>query len=316
MKIAQPSAADTLSWLLAGDPAIGWQTRRDLIGEAESVWGPERRRTLSEGWAAQLLAEQDADGRWGGGLYSPKWVSTTYTLLLLRDMGLPRDCEAARRGTALVLDGLLGALPDADFQARLLALDRCIVGMILSLTSYFGLGAERVEALVANLLAEIMPDGAWNCRRMRRPRPHHSSFHTTLNVLEGLRDYLESGATPHRPAVLAAEQAALELLLQHQLFRSDRSGEVIDERFTKFSFPTRWYYDVLRALSYFARADAPRDPRLGEAIELLRHRRRSDGCWPVQNRHAGKVFFDMEKTGGPSRWNTLRALRVLKWWEA
>jgi len=307
--------ADPIAWLLDGDPAIRWQTMRDLLAAPAAEWQAEQQRTLSEGWGARLLALQAADGRWGGGIYSPKWTSTTYTLLTLRGIGIPRHCPAAQRGAALVINEIIGARLDDAFRKRLVECDRCVVGMVLSLAVYFEIDDQRLEAIAENLLAELMPDGAWNCRRNRRPRPTHSSFHTTFNVLEGLRDYIELRNPPLRQEILAAEQRALELLLQHKLFRSDKTGQVIDEKFTHLAYPPRWHYDVLRGLVYFARVNAPHDPRLQDAIDLLNNRRRKDGCWPVQQKYSGKVFFDMEKTGGPSRWNTLRALRVLRWWD-
>lgn len=305
----------TLQWLLEGDPSIRWQVMRDLLDRPAKQWRAEQQRTLAQGWAAALLARREPDGRWGGGLYSPKWTSTTYTLLLLRDLGLPRDCAAAQRGARLVLDGMLGVARDAQFEARLARCDRCIVGMMLRLAVYFGVEDDRVSALVENLLAEQMPDGGWNCRRGRRPIPHHSSFHTTFNVLDGLREFVELRRSGLHQRVLRAEENALEFMLQHKLYRSDKTGAVINEKFTLLSFPPRWHYDVLRGLSHFARAGAPRDRRLRDPIELLRRRQRSDGLWPVQHKYAGRVFFEMERTGGPSRWNTLRALRVLRWWE-
>lgn len=309
-------SSEPVAWLMEGDPAIRWQTMRDLRDAPEDEWQEARRRTLVEGWGAQLLALQVPDGSWGGGIYSPKWTSTTYTLLSLCAIGIPSDCLPAQRAAALVLDRLLGTVCDEAFRRKLVDCDRCIVGMILSIAACFGIRDERVDAIVANLLAETMPDGAWNCRRLRRPKPHHSSFHTTFNVLEGLRDWLET--TPRHPlrgAVLEAEQRALALVLEHRLFRSDKTGAVIDRRFTLLAHPPRWHYDALRALDYFARVKASRDDRLQDAIQLLHGHRRADGRWPLQHKYAGKVFFDMEKLGGPSRWNTLRALRVLRWWE-
>lgn len=306
----------TITWLMEGDAAIRWQTMRDLLNEPPAVWEAERQRTVESGWGARLLARQDPDGRWGGGLYSPKWISTTYTLLTLCDIGIPPTWSAARQGAQLLLDGMLGAQNDELFQHKLAACDRCIVGMLLRIGVYFGIDDERIEALVDNLRQEIMPDGGWNCRRGRRPKPHHSSFHTTLNVLEGLREYIDSGQGQQHDPMLAAEQTALELLLQHKLFRSDKTNEIINPKFTYFSFPHRWYYDVLRGLSYFARANAPHDPRLHDALDLLHQRQRPDGLWPVQNSYSGRVFFTMEKTGGPSRWNSLRALRVIRWWDS
>ncbi|MCE7983472.1 MAG: hypothetical protein DYG89_20055 [Caldilinea sp. CFX5] len=307
---------NVISWLMEGDPAIRWQTLRDLRDAPAHEWQAERQRTLESGWGAHLLALQDADGRWGGGIYSPKWTSTTYTLLTLCAIGIPPTGAAAQRGAHLMLNELLGEQCDQKFQQKLAACDRCIVGMILQVAVYFGLHDARIDAIVDNLLAELMPDGAWNCRRSRRPHPHHSSFHTTLNVLEGVREYLESGNSYRRAELLAAEQGALELLLQHHLFKSDKTGAIINPKFTMLSFPHRWHYDLLRGLAYFARADAPRDSRLQDAIALLQQRQRNDGLWPVQQKYSGKTFFEMEKIGGPSRWNTLRALRVLRWWNA
>lgn len=307
--------AMAIDWLMEGDPAIRWRTMRDLLDRPAEEWQPEQQRTLVEGWGALLLAQQDTNGLWGGGLYTPKWTSTTYTLLALRSIGIPRDTPPARRGARLVLDGMLGKTCDAAFLKRLAECDRCVVGMILNLVVYFGIEDERVEALIENLLAEKMPDGGWNCRRMRRPKPHHSSFNTTLNVLEGLRDVVELYPSHLNQPVEAAEKGALEFLLQHHLFLSDHTGEVIDPRFTFLAYPPRWHYDILRGLSYFARIAAPHDARLQPAIDLLNQRRRKEGLWPVQHKYAGKNYFDMEKLGGPSRWNTQRALRVLRWWE-
>ncbi len=309
------AANDVISWLMAGDAAIRWQTMRDLLDAPEQEWKAEQQRTLESGWGAQFLARQDANGTWGGGIYSPKWISTTYTLLTLHSIGIPRACEAAQRGTALMLDKLLGATCDSEFHRKLEACDRCIVGMILQLAVYFQMDDARIEAMVDNLLLEMMPDGAWNCRRMRKPRPHHSSFHTTFNVLDGLRAYLEWHNGARRNDVLAAEQSALEFMLQHRLYKSDKTGEIINKKFTMLALPYRWQYDILRGLDYFAQVGAPRDERMQDAIDLLQAKRSDDGFWPVQQKYSGKVFFEMEKIGGPSRWNTLRALRVLRWWE-
>jgi hypothetical protein len=305
---------DLINWLMDGDPAIRWQTMRYLQGATTKLWKGEQRRTVSEGWGASLLALQASDGSWGGGIYSPKWTSTTYTLLTLCAIGIPSNYPSARRAAALVLDKQLGRIRDDGFMRNLAACDRCIVGMILQIAAYFGIRDARTDAMVENLLGEMMPDGAWNCRRLRKPKPHHSSFHTTFNVLEGLREWLKT-ATGHplRNNVLNAEQSALEFTLQHRLFKSDRSGEVIDKKFTLLSYPHRWHYNVLRGLVYFAEVNAPCDERFQDAIKLLNSRRRVDGTWPVQHKYSGKVFFEMEKVGGPSRWNTLRALRVLQW---
>ncbi len=303
-----------IHWLMEGDPAIRWQVMRDLLDRPEAEWQAERQRTQVEGWGAQFLAKQDANGVWGGGLYSPKWISSTYTLLTLISIGLPPECEQARHGAQLTLDGLYGVATDDDLYHRTNDYDQCVSGMMVQLASYFGLAGERVNVMVKSLLENRIQDHGWNCRIKRKPAPRHSSFHTTINVLEGLRATVERGVYVRTKTILAAETEAREMLLNHRLFRSHRTGEIIDKRWTLLSYPPRWRYDMLRALDYFSRAGAQRDPRLQESIDILISRRLRDGSWPVQHKHPARVFFDMEKTGGPSRWNTLRALRVLRWW--
>ncbi len=308
---------ESIEWLMAGDPAIRWQVMRDLLGKPRRVWQAERQRTIEAGWAKQFLDRQDADGRWGQGIYSPKWISTTYTLLNLIELGIPNDNKAARRGAKLVIDTIFGQRLDADFQKNLAKCDRCIVGMILQICVYFGVEDDRIDAIVDNLLSEVMPDGGWNCRRHRHPEPHHSSFHTTFNVLDGLREYIETRSGTRRKKAIEAERGALELMLQHHLFKSDKTGNVINSKFKLLSHPHYWHYDILRGLDYFARASAPRDDRLQEAIDLLKAQQLADGTWPIQYKYSAKVFFEMERAGKkPSRWNTLRALRVLKWWNS
>lgn len=311
-----------IDWLLEGDPAIRWQTQRDLLDASPRRWRAEQSRTATSGWCAQYLAKQDHSGGWGGGLYSPKWTSATYTLLELHHLGLPRDNAAARRGVSLLIAGMLGGDDEAAFARALKRENLCIVGMELELAAYFGQMPRRsnstidrrVDPLVGRLLETQMPDGGWNCRLGRDKHVVHSSLHTTLNVLEGLRTAVECGLRRQRAEVEAAEARAREFLLAHRFYRSHRTGEIINPVFTRLSYPHRWHYDVLRGLDYFQRADAERDPRAQDAITLLESKRLADGTWPVQQRHSGLRYFDMEKIGKPSRWNTLRALRVLRWW--
>ena len=304
-----------IDWLLAGDPAIAWQTQRDLLDAPATVWQPLRQRTLTEGWGARLLALQDPDGGWGGGAYSPKWISATYTLLTLCDIGVPPDSPHVQRGARYVLGKLLGETCDVTFRERLAACDRCIVGMLLRIAVCFGVDDLRIAAMVENLLDERMPDGGWNCRRLRQPRPRHSSFHTTLNVLEGLQAYLDTYGNGLSEDVRVARRGAHELLLEHQLYRSDKTGKVIRDEWTHPVYPHRWHYDLLRGLVSFAHAKARYDPRLEDAVTLLQQRRQSDGRWARGKAYTGREFFSMERAGS-SRWNTLRALRVLRWWQA
>ncbi len=306
----------TIRWLLDGDPAIRWQVLRDVVGAAQNPVERERRRVARKGWGARLLGRQDAEGTWAGGLssdgglYHPKWVSTTYTMLLLRDFGLPAANRQARKACALLLDR--GLRRDGGINYGWTPSETCITGMVLSILSYFEYGDDRLDTIAEHLLHQQMPDGGWNCRR--RFGATHSSVNTTISALEGLRHY-ELHRRRNVKAVRAAQARGREFLLVHRLFRSDRTGEIIKPMFVRFSFPPRWHYDILRALDYFQAVGAARDERLGEAIDIVRSTRREDGRWTLQNRYKGKTYFELERLGAPSRWNTLRALRVLKWWE-
>lgn len=306
-----------LRWLLAGDPAIRWQTLRDLVGARESRIQRERNKVAREGWGARLLARQDREGTWAGGrsadggLYSPKWTSTTYTMLLLRDLGLHAGNRQARRACALMLGQGIQKDGGINYGCKMRG-ETCITGMVLSILCYFQDEDARLDALADYLLREQMIDGGWNCRR--HIGATHSSVHSTISVLEGLRFYQQNRGG-NAKLVRAAQDRGREFLLMHRLFRSDRTGAIIKPAFLRFSFPPRWHYDILRALDYFQAAAAPKDERLVEAIDIVRGRQRVNGRWSLQNSYKGKVYFDMEQPGTPSRWNTLRALRVLRWWE-
>jgi hypothetical protein len=301
-----------LDWLLAGDPAIRWQAQRDLLGRSPRTYTRDRSRVAEEGWGARLLAKQDVPGTWGGGLYSPKWISTTYTLLLLRHLGLAPDHDQARRGGALLLERGFYHDGGINLFKSLKHSETCVTGMVLALLSYFQFQDERVPRLVAHLLGQQMADGGWNCERPNGAM--HSSFHTTLSVLEGLHEFALT--YPERAGALTPAIArAHEFLLLHRLYRSHRTGKIADPAMTRIHFPPRWHYDFLRALDYFQWVDAPRDGRLAEAIALLKSKQLPDGRWKQGANWVGRVFFEMEPVGQPGRWNTLRALRVLKWWE-
>jgi hypothetical protein len=295
-----------IDWLLAGDAAIRFQTLRDLTGASQRAWKSEQRSVATTGWGARLLALQDANGRWGGGIYTPKWTSTTYTLLLLRDLGLePGNAQALRACRLLLDEGFWsdGGINFYPLQAK--RSETCVTAMTLSVSLWFGLDDPRIARVAEHLLEAQMPDGGWNCRATPGSGgATHGSFHTTISALEALLGW---------PAAARARARAEEFLLVHRLFRSHRTGEIVKSDFTRFHFPPRWHYDVLRALDYFRAADAERDPRLQDAIDLLDARKQSDGMWRLARGYPGKVFFELEKAGGASRWNTLRALRVLRW---
>lgn len=296
-----------MEWLLDSDPSIRWQVMRDLMDEPGDVVAAERLRVASEGWGARLLDLQAPDGQWGGGAYIfPGWISSTDTLLLLRDLGLDPTSERARRAIGLVRDTSWGPeFDDAPFFEG--EVEPCINGRVLASGAYFGEASER---LLDRLLHEQLEDGGWNCKA---PPSRRSSFHSTICVLEGLLEYEKAnGATT---ALRNARLRGQEYLLERGMFKSLSTREVIDPDWTLFSFPTHWHYDVLRGLDYLRSAGVEPDPRVAEAVDLVEKKRRSDGRWPLENPHAGEVHFDMEDGAGTaSRWNTLRALRVLDWY--
>ena len=309
------SGSSTVEWLLAGDPAIRWQTKQDLCGAAGPAVRRERARVALDGWGARLLAVQDADGRWGRGIYTPKWISTTYTLVLLRSMGLPPGNPQALRGARLLLD--TGFWRDGGINFWTCTHDfseTCVSGMALAVLCWFGLDDPRVDSLAEHIIGRQMADGGWNCcATPGYGTATHGSFHTTITALEALLEYERS----HPSKAAAAREAQVrgrEFLLAHRLFRSHRTGEVARPEILRFVFPPRWHYDVLRGLDYFRDADAARDERLSDGIALVEKRRQPDGRWILNRGYPGRVFFDLEAAGEPSRWNTLRALRVLKWW--
>jgi hypothetical protein len=299
-------------WLLAGDPSIRWQVMKDLAGTTGGEVEAERARVALKGWGRRVLALQAADGRWDGGLYTPKWTSTTYTLLLLRWLGLARGDRQAGTATLLLLDA--GLYRDNGINLwlpRRKCSETCATGMVLGLASRFAAGDGRLERLAQHMLEQQMDDGGWNCQRPRGAT--HSSLHTTINVLEGLLEY-ESAGGKQAAVTRQARERAHEFLYRHRMFRSHRTGAVIDHKMTRFSFPPQWRYDILRGLDYLQSAGAPCDSRVSEAIELIEQRRAADGTWLLRNVHPGKVHFVMEQPGQPSRWITLRAMRVLRWW--
>ncbi len=300
---------EVIDWLMEGDPAVRWQAMRDLLGAPEAEVEAERKLVAASGWGGRLLDLQKPDGSWGPSVYG-KWTGTFYTLLVLRDLGLREDSAAARIAAERVLNaGHRPADGGLNFGTEPTS-ETCVSGMGLSMLARFGVDGDRVRGLVAYLLGEHMADGGWNCQRARGAT--HSSFHTTISALEGLFELRQRGDGEH---LREASERGHEFLLAHRLFRSHRTGAVVKDEFTRFHFPPRWHYDVLRGLDFLRAAGAPRDERLADAVTLVRERRKSDGCWRLASPYRGAEHFEMEAGGQPSRWNTLRALRVLQWWE-
>ncbi len=304
--------SNTIRWLLEGDPSIRWQVLRDLRAEPVHIYERERILVAAEGWGARLLARQDDDGNWGGGIYSPKWKSTTYTLLHLRHLGVEPEHPQALRGCEKFFSRGLERDGGINLWKSHKHSETCINGMFLALLAYFGSPDERIHSVFEFLLDEQMPDGGWNCERIKGAT--HASFHTTISVLEGLDEY-GTRYPENLPAVIETRAKAHEFLLQHRLYKSHRTDEIFDANMTLMHFPPRWRYDFLRGLDYFQRIDAPKDERMNDAIQLLRAKQNPDETWPLNAPWPGLVYFQMEATSQPSRWNTLRALRVLKWWQ-
>lgn len=309
-----------LDWLLDSDPAIRWQVLRDLVQAPAEVVAAERARVATEGWGARLLALQGSDGQWAGGACFPArffdesdqyqgqpWISTLPTLQLLHDFGVPPGHERVRQAVALVEAHCRWEHAGQPFFSG--EVEPCINGRTVTLGRYFGVD---VDSVVARLLREQLADGGWNCEAERGSV--RSSLDTTINVLEGLLAH--ERATGGSAASLASRRRGEEYLLERQLMRRTSSGDVVNPAWLRFSFPQRWHYDVLRALDYFRSAgDAP-DARMDEAIALLRSKQQPDGTWLLENTHPGQVHFALEDGDGrPSRWNALRALRVLQWHE-
>jgi len=309
-----------IQWLLDSDPSIRWQVMQDLIGAPADEVAVERALVATEGAGARLLALQGADGRWGGAAWNRGWNSTMHVLMLLRDMGLDPASDQARRAVGLVRDRVTwkGCGPQECDGNPFFAgeVEPCINGQVGALGAYFG---QDVRGIVDRLLAEQLPDGGWNCEAANGSA--RSSFNTTICVLEAMLEH--ERAVGVSPEVTAARLRGQEYLLERRLFRRRSTGEVIERdrkggaAWTRFAFPTWWHYDVLRGLEYLLRAGVVPDERVAEAIHLVASKRDGDSRWPLETRHPGEMPVETdEDEGRPSRWNTLRALRVLNWYSA
>jgi hypothetical protein len=296
-----------VGWLLDGDPSIRWQVMRDLTHEPEEVVAAERSRVAEEGWGARLLARQTPDGHWNDE-QQHGWMTTTDALQLLRNLGADPAGEKVGEAIDRVRQGItwyqLDGRPFFDGET-----EACINGRILATGAYFG---APVEPLLKRLLGEQLDDGGWNCEA---PPSKRSSFHSTICVLEGLLEY-EKARGP-LTTVTDARARAENYLIKRGMMKSLSAGEVIDQRWTSFSYPPVWCYDVLRGLDYLRSAGVEPDERVAEAVGVVERRRDDDGRWPldgIHRDHAERLAFDVEtEVGKASRWNTLRALRVLDW---
>lgn len=314
----------TVEWLLDSDPSIRWQVQRDLLHAPEAEWRAERAKVETEGWGARLLSHEDQDGQWAGGAFIPlgfdsqewrdvgqPWTATCFSVSQLREFGLDPSSQSARRMTSLIGANAhwdAGGHPYWEGET-----EECINGRVVADGAYYG---ADVSSIVERLLGERVGDGGWNCERVNGSV--RSSFATTINVLEGLLEH--ERATGGSAETREARASGEEYLLARGLFRRLSTGEPADEQFLRLTHPNRWHYDVLRALDYFRSSalldGAKPDPRLAEAIDLVRSKRQAERGWPLEWTPPGRVWFEVDDgVGQPSRWITLRALRVLEWWD-
>ncbi len=306
---------DVIDWLLAGDPAIRWQVLRDLLDASPDEVAGERARVEHEGWGARLLSLADPDGLWAGGACFPAsytggepgqpWTSTMHSLQTLQLFGLDPASASARRAIEGITEhGRWEHEGQRYFDGEV---EPCINGRTVEAGAYFG---ADVSGIVERLLTERLDDGGWNCEA--EYGSVRSSFDSTIDVLDGLLEH--ERVTGPSPELSAARRGGEEYLLERSLFRRKSNGEVVDPAYLDFAFPFYWRYDILRALDHFRRSGIAPEPRMAEAIDIVRSKRQPDGRWLLDRIHPGRVHFELEDgIGTPSRWITLRALRVLRW---
>jgi len=300
-----------LNWLPDSDVSIQYQVHRDLLGEERIDL---KKRILKEGWGKQFLSFRKPDGHWGLGFYQPKWTSSHYTLLDIKNLNPIQDHSLIQESVHMIADNEKGHDGGINPSGTVNESDVCINGMFLNYASYFKTSEDKLISVVDFILSQKLTDGGFNCR-LNRSGAVHSSLHSTISVCEGFREYLDNNYSYRKEEVIKAEKEAQEFILLHQLFLSDKTGEIISPKFLMLSYPGRWRYDILRALNYFRSANVPYDKRMQAALDVIKKKRRKDGKWTVQAKHPGKTYFDYEKPGQASRWNTLRALRVLNCYE-
>ena len=310
--MTQEQSDRNITWLLEStDPALLHQVHRDLLKASAVQCHALQEATLETGWVKELLGRQQPDGTWSHDVYNPKWTCAHYVLYELIQLGVPDHLEQLQLAARKLLSYPLGADGGINYARKVRYSDVCINGMILSINSYFKTDPQLLKPVLDYVMKTIMPDGGWNCAYLQGAV--HSSLHTTISVLEGLLAYREC-IGKDSPAISLAIEKGLEFILKHQLYISDHTGEVIKDEFFRFPFPVRWKYDILRCLDLFQRHRIPYDARIRPALDRIEASQLKSGRWRAVSQ-PGKTFFVLEKNGTESRWNTLRAMRVLAFYK-
>jgi len=299
---------EIIDWLLNGDVSVQYQVHRDLLNSHQPLL---RDRIETEGWGAGFLSRRQPNGHWRRAFYQPKWISTHYTFLDLKNLHISPHVAPIRETLAMIFDNEKGEDGGIKPIGPTQVCDVCVNGMALNYSSYFRVREKDLKSVVDFILSQHMSDGGFNCLS-NRIGVQHSSLHSTISVAEGILEYASNGYHYRLDELRGAEKGCQEFMLQHRLFKSDRTGAIIDDRMLMLSYPCRWKYDILRALDYFQTAYIAYDSRMDDALDILLKKRHRDGRWPRQAKHPGQVHFDMENSREPSRWNTLRAMRALK----
>lgn len=303
----------TLKWLLEGDVSLVYKVMRDLLETSRDELQSIKDRIALEGFGIEFLSRQNENGHWGQRFYQPKWISSHYTLLDLRNLCI-NSTMAIDRTLSIILDENISDDGGVNPARSIAESDVCINGMFLRYACYFGVDEERLKSIVDFVLSQHMSDGGYNCQ-LNRSGAHHSSVHSTMSCLEGIREYEINGYTYRLDELLDQEEAGRAFMLEHHLYKSHRTGQVMQKGMTMLSYPSRWKFDVLRGLDYFVQAKVPYDPRLLDSIELLVSKQKKNGRWPLQAKHPGQVHFEMEQPGKDSRMNTFRAIRALEYYD-
>jgi len=304
-----------LEWLLNSDPSVKWKVQKELLNLEPEDYQKTRDQISEIGWGKDLLSYQDLDTyMWAGGIYGPKWKSTTYTMLSLKRMGLNPDNPQAINACKLFLSK--GHYTDGgiNFFKSMSVSELCVTGLILQIITHFNLEDDRIHTIPRFLIDNQRDDGGWNCDEYRY-EVKHSSFHTSINVMEGLLEYTKKYSN-YQTDIKESLSKAVEFILEHEVYKSSTTKEIFDKKMTMMSYPHRWKFDAFRFLEFLIDFDFGYDERIEDAIKLLHKKRTKDGYWKMQGKYTGKVFFDFEPCGKISKINTYRGLRILKWYEA